>query len=139
VGESEKHIKALFTCYREHVKTSENIPILFFNEADAIINLRMEFTEGSRAVEKMENSIQNIILQELENIEGIIIAATNMTQNMDKAFERRFLYKIEFNKPDKQVRKMLWKSMLPELNEKESHELASRFDFSGGQIENIAR
>jgi len=139
VGESEKHIKAIFTRYREHVKISKNIPILFFNEADAIINSRMEFTEESSAVEKMENTLQNIILQELENLDGIIIATTNMTQNMDKAFERRFLYKIEFKKPEKQIRKMLWKSMISELNEEEAHELASRFDFSGGQIENIAR
>jgi SpoVK/Ycf46/Vps4 family AAA+-type ATPase len=141
VGESEKNIKAIFTRYRDHVKISENIPILFFNEADSIINSRMEFSDESRprAVEKMENTIQNIILQELETLDGIIIAATNMTQNMDKAFERRFLYKIEFKKPEKQVRKMLWKSMLPQLNEEEADVLASRFDFTGGQIENIAR
>ena len=83
--------------------------------------------------------MQNIILQELENLDGILIATTNMTQNMDKAFERRFLYKIEFSKPEKNIRKMLWKSMMPDLNEEDALALASRFDFSDGQIENIAR
>lgn len=49
---------------------------------------------AERAVEKMENSIQNIILQEIEQLDGILIATTNLAENMDKAFERRFLYKI---------------------------------------------
>ena len=44
----------------------------------------------------MENSIQNIILQEMETLEGIMIATTNLTTNLDKAFERRFLYKNTF-------------------------------------------
>lgn len=52
-----------------------------------------------RGVDKMENSIQNIILQEMETLDGIMIATTNLTQNLDKAFERRFLYKIEFSRP----------------------------------------
>ena len=46
---------------------------------------------AERAVEKMENSIQNIILQEIEQLDGILIATTNLAENMDKAFERRFL------------------------------------------------
>ena len=48
----------------------------------------------------MENSIQNIILQEIEQLDGILIATTNLAENMDKAFERRFLYKVKFEKPD---------------------------------------
>ena len=91
VGDSEKNIKALFDRYREVVKRSKLAPILLFNEADAIIGKRQEGAE--RAVEKMENSIQNIILQEIENLDGIMIATTNLQQNMDTAFERRFLYK----------------------------------------------
>jgi SpoVK/Ycf46/Vps4 family AAA+-type ATPase len=110
-----------------------------FNESDAIIGKRMEFTDGSHAVDKMENAMQNIILQEIENFNGILIATTNLTVNMDKAFERRFLYKIEFLKPLKEARKSIWKSMIPDLSEQEIIELASLYDFSGGQIENIAR
>ena len=64
-------------------------PILLFNEADAIFGIRQE--GATRAVDKMENSIQNIILQEMEKLDGILIATTNLTTNLDKAFERRFL------------------------------------------------
>jgi hypothetical protein len=137
VGESEKNIKALFDRYRRLVKESERAPILFFNEADAIINKRNENAE--RAVDKMENSMQNIILQEIENLEGILIATTNLTKNMDSAFERRFLYKIEFEKPSAEAKQAIWRSMLPSLSDDEALQLATKYDFSGGQIENITR
>lgn len=137
VGESEKNIKNLFDLYRQKVKEMAIAPILLFNEADAIIGKRQEGAE--RAVDKMENSIQNIILQEMESLEGILIATTNLAQNMDKAFERRFLYKIKFTKPTLEARTAIWKSMIPSLSEGIAHALANKYDFSGGQIENIAR
>ena len=137
VGESEKNIKEIFDKYRAKVEKATIAPILLFNEADAIIGKRQEGAE--RAVDKMENSIQNIILQEMENLKGILIATTNLAQNMDKAFERRFLYKIKFNKPTLEARMQIWHSMLPDLKETDIRTLAERYDFSGGQIENIAR
>ena len=132
VGESEKNIKEMFNNYRNMVSNSQLAPILFFNEADSIINKRMKNAE--RSVDKMENSIQNIILQEMENLEGIMIATTNLTQNMDKAFERRFLYKIEFAKPSLSAKSLIWQSMIPELSQEDATGLAQKYDFSGGQI-----
>ena len=137
VGESEKNIKEVFSRYRQICKNSEVMPILFFNEADAIINKRTENVEHS--VDKMDNAMQNIILQEIEDLDGILIATTNLTSNLDKAFERRFLYKIEFHKPDNDVKTKIWRSMLKDISIDEARMLASHFDFSGGQIENIAR
>ena len=137
VGESEKNIKYVFDNYRAKVKENEMTPILLFNEADAVIGKRQEGAE--RAVDKMENSIQNIILQEMETLDGIMIATTNLAQNMDKAFERRFLYKIKFEKPTLEARMSIWHTMIPSLNEADARVLASKYDFSGGQIENIAR
>jgi SpoVK/Ycf46/Vps4 family AAA+-type ATPase len=87
----------------------------------------------------MENSLQNIILQEMESLEGILIATTNLAQNMDKAFERRFLYKIRFDKPTVEARTAIWREMMPTLDMADAEKLAERYDFSGGQIENIAR
>ena len=75
----------------------------------------------------------------MENLDGIMIATTNLQQNMDKAFERRFLYKIKFEKPTVEARASIWKTMIPELSDLDIHALASKYDFSGGQIENIAR
>ena len=137
VGDSEKNIKALFDRYRSLVQRAEKAPILLFNEADAIIGIRK--TGAESAVDKMENSIQNIILQEMETLDGIMIATTNLTENLDSAFERRFLYKIRFDKPDAMVRCKIWQQMIPELNASDAAILAEHFDFSGGQIENVAR
>lgn len=137
VGESEKNIKALFDRYRSICKNSKLAPILLFNEADAVLGVRME--GAARAVDKMENSIQNIILQEMETLEGIMIATTNLTTNLDKAFERRFLYKIRFDKPTVKARTEIWQAMLKGLSNEDAQILASQFDLSGGEIENIAR
>ncbi len=137
VGESEKNIKGLFAIYREKVKESKIAPILLFNEADAIIGKRKEGAETG--IDKMENSIQNIILQEMETLDGIMIATTNLEQNMDKAFERRFLYKICFTKPNAEARLKIWQSMIPDLSTVEYQKLSDKYEFSGGQIENIAR
>ena len=137
VGESEKNIKEVFARYRNLCQTCEVMPILFFNEADAIINQRTENVEHS--VDKMDNAMQNIILQEIEDLDGILIATTNLTSNLDRAFERRFLYKVEFYKPDTDVKTKIWRSMLKDISADDARQLASHFDFSGGQIENIAR
>ena len=137
VGDSEKNIKALFDRYRELVKRTKLAPILLFNEADAIIGKRK--SEAESAVDKMENSIQNIILQEMENLDGIMIATTNLQQNLDSAFERRFLYKIKFEKPSVEARSNIWQSMIPELERADARKLAEKYNLSGGQIENVAR
>ena len=137
VGDSEKNIKAVFDRYREAVKHSKQAPILLFNEADAIFGVRKN--EAQNAVDKMENTVQNIILQEMEQLEGILIATTNLEQNLDSAFERRFLYKLKFERPSSKVRAKIWQSMLAEITETDALALADQFELSGGQIENVAR
>ena len=140
-GESEKRIKKIFTDYarlcRECKKHKENTPILLFNEADALISKRKDVTTGNCA--QTENAIQNILLEELEKLEGIMIATTNLCENMDGAFERRFLFKIKYEKPSLQARTNIWLSKMPELDQKNAELLAGEFDFSGGEIDNIVR
>jgi len=137
VGESEKKVKAVFDRYRNFVEYCDKEPILLFNEADGIISKRS--TNAVHAVDQMENTLQNIILQEMETLDGIMMATTNLTQNMDSAFERRFLYKINFHKPELATRLLIWQSMMPNLPESDVAILAERYDFSGGQMENITR
>ena len=136
-GESEKLIKNIFTDYKEYSKKCDLTPILLFNEADAILSKRI--TTADSATQKTENTIQNILLEELENFEGIFFATTNLAQNLDGAFDRRFLYKVEFTKPELKQRISIWESKLPDLSASEYEKLATQFEFSGGQIENIAR
>lgn len=136
-GESEKQIKDIFERYRNYVLENDRAPILLFNEADAVLGQRRTTTH--RAVDQTENTMQNILLQEIEQLDGILIATTNLTQNFDKAFERRFLYKIEFHRPASEARRDIWQAMLPALPMVDAEELARRFELSGGQIENVVR
>ena len=75
----------------------------------------------------------------MENLEGIMICTTNLQGNLDPAFERRFLYKIELEKPGEEVRAMIWKTMVEGLDDEEYRILARKYPFSGGQIENVVR
>ena len=136
IGDSEKNIKALFNTYRNIVKDSELAPILLFNEADAIFGRRLR---EESSTDKMNNAIQNLILQEMESLEGVLIATTNLTENFDTAFERRFLYKILFRAPEAGVKAKIWRSMVEDLSEDDAARLAAEYGFTGGQIENISR
>lgn len=137
VGESEKNTQKVFDDYKEKLKNSDMAPILLFNEADGIFGRRR--TGINDSVNQMENTIQNIILQNMETFEGILIATTNLTDNFDKAFERRFLYKILFTKPKAETRKQIWMSTLPNLAPDDAATLAAQYDFTGAMIENVAK
>lgn len=137
VGESEHNLANIFYTYRNYVRRMKKAPILFCNECDAIFGTRMERTE--RSVDKMENALQNILLEQMEKMEGIMICTTNLTSTLDKAFERRFLLKVQLPKPSNEARKQIWATMLPGLSEEQTSVLANRFDFSGGQIQNVTR
>lgn len=141
VGESEKNLKSIFDRYHRLVKQSNEsnqpCPILLFNEADAIFSRRLENIEDS--THQMQNALQNILLQEMETLPGILIATTNLSQNFDSAFERRFIFKVYFEKPTPEVASHIWQSMLPMLTENEALQLAREYSFSGGQIENVVR
>ncbi len=136
-GESEKIIKEIFNKYRKLCQKSNVKPILLFNEADAVFSKRKDAT--SSTVAQTENAIQNIILEEMESLDGILIATTNMACNLDRAFERRFLFKIRFDKPSVESKKHIWMDKMTRLTESEATQLATAFDFSGGEIDNIVR
>ncbi len=137
VGDSEKAVRGVFKIYRSMCKGKEKAPILLFNEADAVFTKRIVNVEQS--IDQMNNAIQNIILEEMEGIEGILIATTNLLSNLDPAFERRFIFKVEFKMPEKDSRAKIWKSMIPGLSDEDAAVLADKYAFSGGNIENIAR
>ena len=138
-GETEKIVKSIFESYAERVKKSKHIPILLINEADAVLSVRTSVGGNNPTLEKTENAIQNILLQAMEDIDGIMIATTNLTCNLDSAFDRRFLYKVEFHQPSVEAKTHIWQSFIPGLADADANVLARSYNFSGGQIENIAR
>jgi SpoVK/Ycf46/Vps4 family AAA+-type ATPase len=140
VGESEKNVRKIFDDFKILSKKAKVNPILLLNEADQFLSSRTQGV-GSSA-DKMHNQMQNIFLEQIEQFEGILIATTNLLDNIDKAFSRRFNYKIEFKKPGKKQRKRLWHFMLPEKADYEENfdvdELA-KHELTGGQINLIIR
>ena len=138
VGETEKNTKQVFETYRS--SNSGLKPILLFNEADGIISKRSSITGGkNESVDKMENAMQNIILEELENFDGICILTTNLVTNFDAAFDRRILFKIKLENPKLDTKMKIWKSKVDTLTDEDARKVSESFDFSGGQIENIRR
>jgi len=78
-GESEKKIKEVFNKYRSSLTQHDKAPILLFNEADAVFGKRKNVSSSN--VAQTENAIQNIILQEMETLKGILIATTRIVFN----------------------------------------------------------
>ena len=132
----KRKIKKLFTEYKKAIDTYDHIPILLFNEADAILGSRRLVIDR---VEQMENTLQNILLQELENFRGIFIATTKLEENLDPAFDRRILYKVRFNTPTDEMRESIWKDKLPGLSEDLVRYVNSLHKLTGGQIDNVAK
>ena len=79
-----------------------------FNEADALFGKRIENVKHGSEIDA--NNTQAILLDSIERQEGIIMVTTNLAGNFDEAFERRFLYKIKFERPNLEMKKKIWKS-----------------------------
>jgi len=140
VGESEKNVRDIFDKYKELKIKTKSEPILLLNEADQFLSSRSS-GQGT-ASDKMHNQMQNIFLEQIERFDGILIATTNLLENLDKAFSRRFNYKIEFVKPNIEQRLALWQKLLPSTLPLEKNfdinELA-KVELTGGQIELIIK
>ncbi|NLK65865.1 MAG: ATP-binding protein [Campylobacteraceae bacterium] len=135
VGESEQNVRKIFDTYRQISLETKIEPVLLLNEADQFLSSRMEITTGGS--EKMHNQMQNIFLEQLEKFDGVLIATTNFLESLDKAFSRRFDFKIEFKRPDYKERVILWQKVIPEnanFEESFSTEKLAEYDLSGAQI-----
>lgn len=134
VGETEKNIREIFTRARKRNS------ILFFDEADSIFNKRMEVTGSNERFANMQSSL---LLQYIEEYDGIVLLATNNVSGIDPAFIRRVKYYIPFRRPDEQTRFEIWKSVFPKnapvcVDEDDFKQLAESFDFTGAVIKNVA-
>lgn len=132
VGETEKNIRLIF----DQAKKSNSI--LFFDEADAIFNKRLEASSSNDRFANIESSM---LLQCIEEYSGISILATNNFNSIDPAFIRRFKYYILFREPDEHVRYEIWKSVIPKeaprSDDVDLALLAKQFEFTGAVIKNV--
>ena len=132
IGESEKKLGNIF---RQAAKSQS---ILFFDEADALFGKRTEQRDSN---DKYANASTAYLLQKIEEYEGVMILATNLLQNFDSAFLRRFKYVIEFPFTDITRRRKIWEHVFPAEVPREMLDvefLAEEYKFSGSQIKNVA-
>jgi hypothetical protein len=134
-GRTEKLVRNAFRTMKSISGDVENPPVFLINEADQLMHSRtVDFTSSS----VIENKIQNIILEELENFNGILILTTNLIQLIDGAYIRRINLKMRFDKPDHECRSKLWhlhlSSDIPGAQDIDIDYLSQRYEFTGGEI-----
>jgi SpoVK/Ycf46/Vps4 family AAA+-type ATPase len=132
IGETEKNLDQIFTAAQ-----SSNA-ILFFDEADALFGKRSEVKD---AHDRYANIEVSYLLQKMEEYDGVVILASNLSKNIDQAFARRMHYAIEFPRPGKEHRQQLWRGMFrPETplgDDVDFAFLAHQFELTGGDIKNV--
>jgi SpoVK/Ycf46/Vps4 family AAA+-type ATPase len=132
IGETEKNLNRIFK------EAEESNAILFFDEADALFGKRSEVRDLHDRYANIEISY---LLQKMEENEGIVILATNLSQNIDDAFMRRMHFNVEFPFPEEEYRYKIWRSLFPKeapiAEDIEFEFLAKRFKLAGGNIKNI--
>jgi len=132
IGETEKNLKRIFD--EAHVSNA----ILFFDEADAIFGKRSEVRDAHDRYANIEISY---LLQKMEEHEGIVILASNLSRNMDDAFLRRMHFAVEFPFPEEDYRLQIWKTLLPSEAPRDDdldlEFLAEKLKLAGGNIKNI--
>lgn len=136
IGETEKNLELLFA------RAEDKEWVLFFDEADALFGKR---TNVRDAHDKYANQEVSYLLQRIEDYNGLIILATNMKNNIDDAFIRRFNSILKFPMPNAYERKMIWQKLFPEKvvfigNSDEPvdvPELVKSYELTGGNINNV--
>ncbi|WP_062054057.1 ATP-binding protein [Aquimarina longa] len=134
IGETEKNLSNIFK------KAEDKNWILFFDEADALFSKR---TENASSNDRYANQEVAYLLQRIETYDGLVILVTNLKQNLDKAFLRRFQSMVHFATPKHQERFKLWSMCIPDDlpldNSIDINELARNYDLSAAQISNIVQ
>ena len=133
IGETEKNLDRIFEAARR------SNGMLFFDEADALLGKRSEVKDAHDRYANIEIAY---LLQKMEEHDGVVILATNLSKNLDQAFARRMHYAVEFPRPDAGMRERLWRGMFPHetpvAGDVDFRFLAEQFDTSGGEIQTVA-
>jgi hypothetical protein len=133
IGETEKNLERIFRAAH-----CSNV-VLFFDEADALFGKRSEVKDAHDRYANVETAY---LLQRIEQYEGVVILASNLSNNIDDAFRRRLHYVVDFPLPDEPHREKLWRGMFPPEvplgDDVEFRFLAKQFALAGGDIRNVA-
>lgn len=133
IGETEKNLGRVFEL------AASRQWILFFDEADALFGKR---TAVNSSHDRYANQEVAYLLQKIEDYPGVVILASNLKDNIDAAFLRRFQVVAEFQLPNSLEREAIWRKLLAELSKKsckiqeEDYAQLCKYELSGGSITN---
>jgi hypothetical protein len=133
IGETEKNLDAVFT------EAGASNCVLFFDEADTLFGRRGEVTRGA---DRYANLEVGYLLQRLDRYEGLVVLATNLRDQVDDAFTRRFHHLVHFPKPGPCERRRLWELMLSPpvvLDELVDLDVLTELDLTGAGIAAVVR
>ena len=136
-GEGPKMVKAIFRA------AEREDAVLFLDESDSLLSKRL--TNVSDGSAQAINSMRSQLLISLERFKGIVIFATNLVVNYDKAFLSR-LINVEFKLPTAQEREKIWWNHLKSENIRiplgddiDIEKISSNYELCGREIKNIVK
>jgi SpoVK/Ycf46/Vps4 family AAA+-type ATPase len=131
IGETEKNLKQIFDA------AEMGGVVLLFDEADALFGKRAEVKDSHDRYANIEVSY---LLQRMENFQGLAILTTNLKTSLDKAFQRRLRFVVDFPFPDAVQREAIWNRIFPAQTptERLNSKRLAQLNMTGGNIRNIA-
>ncbi len=133
IGETEKNLAKIFD------EAESSHAVLFFDEADSLFAKR---TEVKSSNDRYANLEVNYLLQRMETYDGVTLLATNLEQGLDEAFKRRVRFSVQFELPEEEERRLLWRSMFPPAvplaPDIDWDMIATKFEMAGGYIKKAA-
>jgi SpoVK/Ycf46/Vps4 family AAA+-type ATPase len=131
IGETEKNLGRVFDA------AEDGGAILLFDEADALFGKRGEVRDSHDRYANIEVSY---LLQRMEAYRGLAILTTNMKSGLDRAFQRRLRFVVQFPFPDQQEREAIWRAIFPPAMPIDGIDCAklAKLSEAGGNIRNIA-
>jgi predicted nucleic acid-binding protein len=131
IGESEKNLRQVFDA------AEEGGVLLLFDEADALFGKRAEVKDSHDRYANIEVSY---LLQRMENFQGLAVLTTNLKSSLDKAFQRRLRFTIDFPFPGPAEREAIWRGVFPQQAPKQGLDFGvlAQLNMTGGSIRNIA-
>ncbi len=133
VGETEKNLDAVF------VEAEDSQAVLHFDEADGLLGKRGNVESG---VDRYANLEVSYLLQRLEDYSGLIILASNLKDNIDQAFTRRFQAILHFPRPEQAERLRIWRLAFPPdapIDPTVDFDALANLDLTGAGIVSAAR
>jgi len=132
IGETEKNLHQVLS-------RAEALDVmLLLDEGDALLGAR---TDVKSANDRYANLETNFLLQRLENYQGVVIITTNLSENIDQAFQRRMDVVVPFFAPQPEERLQILDMHLPRdhgVSHALRERIALRCHLTGSQIRNAA-